>query len=589
VRLLQATVEAIAELLRDVGAEDAERDLAVLLARTAVQVGRADDGIAVVEGRRLGVEGPTLLLEDVDAPRLLQIELGELVGQRGGEARLPPARGSARNAPWISWLGPANPAALGKHLESLPPPWVRLLLTSSGMAPSARLFSVILAIGLAACSADGPDDGRPPYEPPDESDEGGDGKEDGISGSGNFGTGQITTLLKMSSHTLLFLFGKPGLDAPYEAYPGDNGWEPGASPITTGNAMRFIIDGDDYKRTLLEEIGAAESSVWINVFEWQDEANAREIADALIAARGRGVDVRVVVDNRHSSGHFQTSPVPGHSALSRMRNAGGEVRAVTYAGYRVNHRKIMIFDRTRAIVTGGNLGGNYLLPLSAGWTYHDAGVLLSGPAVADVAEVFANSYQRAGGTNLPSVTRAPAEVGEFADAFVQVLRHDAAGDRNIERELVQRIDAASWRVVLMNGFGMSSEIRDAAIRASERGVSVTWLWGSASKDTALMAQASFEDLRDGGVDIRRYPQPLHMKAYLADDVLIIGSSNLDGFSCWLNDEIALQIESAEMADAFWDRVAGPDLAASPVLVGDARDGSGWRDWAVENILEPIID
>jgi cardiolipin synthase A/B len=452
------------------------------------------------------------------------------------------------------------------------------------MQIAGRLLSATLILSLGACGQTEPvpyviHDGPLP-EP--------EGKADGA-GSGSFQAGQITVLLQLGAATLSHLFAKPRLHAPSERLPGANGWEPGASDVTTGNRLRFIVDGDEYRSTLLEHIAAAESSVWINVFEWQDEGTAGEIADALIAAARRGVDVRIVVDNRHASGHFKASPVPNHLHLSRMRDAGCQVLAVTYSGFRVNHRKIMIFDGSAAIVTGGNIGGNYLLPLSAGWTYHDAGVLVSGPAVGDIIDVFANSYRRAGGTGLPSVATPDATGGDFADAKVQVLRHDAASDRNIERELVQRINAASWRVVLVNGFGMSSEIRDAAIRAVARGVAVTWLWGSASNDATLMAQASFEDLRDRGVRIVRYPQPLHMKAYVADDTLIIGSSNLDGFSCWLNDEVALQIHSPRAVNELYHRVIGPDLAKSPVLVGKARNGSGWRDWAIEHLLEPIID
>ncbi len=461
------------------------------------------------------------------------------------------------------------------------------------MRRAKGFLCTILACALGACAPGDPGGEVIDDDTSDEidGDGDGDGKADGAGGggSGSFQAAQISTMLKLGAATLPFLFSKPDLNAPYESVPGANGWEHGASNITVGNDLRFIVDGDEYKSTLLEHIGAAESSVWINVFEWQDEANGREIADALIAAAERGVDVRVVVDNRHSSGDFKSSPVPRHASLQRMRDAGCEVLAVTYSGFRVNHRKIMIFDGGTAIVTGGNLGANYLLPLSAGWTYHDAGVLLSGPAVRDVIDVFANSYARAGGTNLPPVAASFPADGELAGAEVQVLRHDGGADRNIERELVQRIDAAAWSVVLINGFGMSRQIRDAAIRAAERGVGVTWLWGSASTETALMAQASFEDLRDAGVDLRRYGRPLHMKAYVADDTLIIGSSNLDGFSCWLNDEVALQIHSREAVDAFFERVVGPDLASSPVLIGDARPSSGWREWTIQHVLEPIID
>jgi cardiolipin synthase len=446
-----------------------------------------------------------------------------------------------------------------------------------------RSLSTLLALALAGCAGQDPAPAAMDVGP---------GKADGAgsgSASGSFEAGQISTLLELGASTLPYLFSKPDLDAPPESVPGANGSESGASDLSNGNSLSFVVDGDEIDRALLDHIHAAQSSVWINVFEWQDEATASAVADALIDAAGRGVDVRVVVDNRHASGDFKVTPVPSHPLLRRMQDAGCEVLAVTYSGYRVNHRKLMIFDGATAIVTGANVGGNYLLGLDAGWTYHDAGVVLSGPAVSDVLDVFADSYQRAGGANLPAQDRPPAVDGDFTDAEVQVLRHDAGADRNIERELVQRIDAAGARVVLVNGFGMSADVRAALIRAAQRGVAATWLWGSASDDSALMAQESFPDLRDAGVDIRRYGHPLHMKAYLADDTLIIGSSNLDGFSCWLNDEVALQIHSADAAAAFYDRVIGPDLDASPVLTGDAKSGAGWRGWTIQHVLEPLID
>lgn len=368
--------------------------------------------------------------------------------------------------------------------------------------------------------------------------------------------------------------------------------EAGASACTTQNHLELLVDGPEYQQRLIEQIDAAQSSVWLNAFQIQDDATSGTVIDALLRAHARGLDVRVVVDNRERSGDFPASA--HHNAqVERLRGAGIPVMRPTYDAYKVNHRKVTVIDGARAFVTGANIGASYLLPRENGWSYHDATIFMRGPGVQDVARVFIASWVDAGGERLAVPPQAAAEPNaSFASAEVQTVWHKGGSDRYIEREYVQRIDAARDRVVIVNGFSMTDEIVDAMIRAHDRGVAVTWIWGRASNDTQLMAQASIQRLLDHGIPVVRYEGPLHMKAGRFDDHVILGSSNVDGFSMWRNDEAVLQVRSSAFAAEVDTRIIQPMLVTAPRLTvapTDNLSGGTARNFAVREILTPLVN
>jgi cardiolipin synthase len=396
---------------------------------------------------------------------------------------------------------------------------------------------------------------------------------------------------------------RPPLNAVPEAKPSDHPNEPGVSPTTTGNEITPLVDGPAYKQALLASIASAKSSIWLETYEWQDNATGKEIAQAIVDAKkkakaeGRQLDVRLLYDNRANFAQLQqAAPKPNTPPplLADLEKEGCVVRQTDYSALRVNHRKLSVFDGETTYVGGQNLGDNYLLPTSAGWTYHDMTQKVVGPAAYDAASVFADSWYRAGGERLSLPSRPKPRTGVGASAEVQVIRHSGGMDRNIERELVQRMDSekgAGAEIVLANGFGMSDAIYEACKRARERGVKVTWLWGKASEASALMAQTRWADLQALGVDVRAYPGPLHMKAayFKNADCMIQGSSNLDGFSTMVNDEAVLQIHGGDVPADFYKTVLAPDMAKSPIVTGPvvaaATPGEAFEVRMVERIAD----
>jgi cardiolipin synthase len=387
------------------------------------------------------------------------------------------------------------------------------------------------------------------------------------------------------------VLGKPPLQAIPEPDPCVQVDEPGVSQCTTNNHLEILPSGVAYRDRLIAEIDTAQKSVWLNVFQIQGDPVAKSVTDALIRAHARGLDVRVVVDNRESSGDFKETHT--NDNVASLSAAGIPVMRPSYDGFKVNHRKVVIIDGTSGFATGANVGGSYMLPIDNGWSYNDAAIFMRGPGVQDMARVFIQSYVDAGGEALRLPPRPAAEpTAATANAQVQTVWHTAGADRFIEREYVQRIDAARERVVLVNGFSMTDSIVDALIRAHDRGVSVQWIWGRASADTQAMAGAGMQRLLDAGVPIMRYAGPLHMKLGVFDSHVILGSANLDGFSMWRNDEMVLQIGSAQFAQEIQAALVAPALARSTALTSVPTDGSGQtgaRAFVARNVITPLVN
>ena len=87
---------------------------------------------------------------------------------------------------------------------------------------------------------------------------------------------------------------------------------------------------------ILKAIDASTSSVRLSAFAF----SSRLIRNALIMAKRRGIDVRVVVDERHN---IDDDPKRiGRNALGALANAGIPVR--TNHDYRIHHDKFIVVD-----------------------------------------------------------------------------------------------------------------------------------------------------------------------------------------------------------------------------------------------------
>ena len=128
------------------------------------------------------------------------------------------------------------------------------------------------------------------------------------------------------------------LDAPMSAWLSKLTSE----PVTTGNKLELLVDGTEFYPVFRRLINDAQSSIDIGMSFWCDDEPGLQIAQDLIAARARGVRVRVIID------YFNFE---AHDRVYQMLERGG-VRPLLFNPPnwgldQINqhmHEKIMIVD-----------------------------------------------------------------------------------------------------------------------------------------------------------------------------------------------------------------------------------------------------
>jgi phosphatidylserine/phosphatidylglycerophosphate/cardiolipin synthase-like enzyme len=318
---------------------------------------------------------------------------------------------------------------------------------------------------------------------------------------------------------------------------------------------------------------------------------SERVADALIAAERRGVEVRVLVDAAPVGGRTAR----GAAALDRLVAAGVEVRVLggPRARFDYHHPKYAVVD-DRALVLTENwkpagVGGRS----SRGW-----GVVVDSASVAaDLAGLFRTDagaddavpwrrFRRGArfDTGRPAEGSYPSRFAPTDATAAEVRVLTAPG--NAESALVRVIDGAEGRVdVIQPTVGRrDGPLLRATIRAAERGVEVRVLvsgaWYAAEENTALVEWLNgVAERRDLPLTARiaepagRY-EKVHAKGVVADDTVVVGSLNWNENAVSENREVALAVRSEALATYFretfaadWQGGRGVDRRTWVVVAG----------------------
>jgi len=353
---------------------------------------------------------------------------------------------------------------------------------------------------------------------------------------------------------------------------------------TPGNAVSLFIDGDAAKPQLLGTLDAASKSICYETYNFlpHDEA-ATEVAAHLIAAKQRGVAVRVVVDS-FGSREFLLHPNP---TLRRLQEAG-----ITVCSYnRIDglddlrpdrdHRKCVVVDAQVALIGGMNTGEDFLGPLGGPHGRHDVLGRIVGPAVADALAAFSDSWQAAGGApfalgdvkadKAPALPSIPSRVTSRALALVapganlRLVTHAPGRDHNVRAAYLALIDHAKKQIDIENTYPLADDIADSLVAAAQRGVTVRYIVGTHDGVLGAAAETRFGRLLAAGVQIYLYPDRVHTKAMAVDgSVCTFGSANFDEVALVSNREIVAVVEDQAFTEQFDREVFTRDV------VGDAQ-------------------
>ncbi|HYW31519.1 MAG TPA: phospholipase D-like domain-containing protein [Gemmatimonas sp.] len=399
--------------------------------------------------------------------------------------------------------------------------------------------------------------------------------------------------------------------------------------------VRLLDDGEVAFREVVRGLDAATEEILVETYILRDDRIGETVQTALAAAARRGVRVYVLADAVGSLGTDDSfwTELEAQGVTLRLFH---RFRHVPLQVLRRDHRKIIVIDRKVAFTGGMNIGEEYGSSITKHKdAWRDTFMRVEGSVARELASVFAEGWDRANGPTLPGLEYvswsddglAPSTDASHAPRESRLLalvdrsigrRRDRRRGRRVRRaEAVDNpseTDSAGGVLVLDSRPGrgqretlavMSAMVGGARQRlwvttpyfapptraltllagAASRGVDVRLLLPSERTDMALVrhaAHGAYTRMLRSGVRVFEYERAvLHAKTAVVDGYAsIVGSSNLDFRSFWLNAECNLLI---------FDGACGRSLEET-----FEKDCSGSREitlaeWRKRGLMHRVLD
>jgi cardiolipin synthase len=320
-----------------------------------------------------------------------------------------------------------------------------------------------------------------------------------------------------------------------------------------GNAVEVITDTNRAYGLQEQAIRDAKNHIHLEYYIFQPDETGLRFRDLLIAKAREGVRVRFLYD---AVGSLRL----GRQFLKPMRDAGIQAECFLpvnplrrrWVFNLRNHRKLLVVDGEVGFTGGVNVGNEYIGHKSHFGYWRDTHMILRGPAVLQLQQVFAQDWFFASDEELVAPELYPP-AGEPGDQIVQVLASGPDLPVEVCHELFFSAISAARRHVQIEScyFVPPDSILVALISAAHRGVDVQIILPerSAHLTALLAAQSYYQELLSAGVQIFEYTEGLmHSKMMTIDgEWSYVGSANLDNRSLRLNFEVGAVLYGPRMA------------------------------------------
>lgn len=362
-------------------------------------------------------------------------------------------------------------------------------------------------------------------------------------------------------------------------------------PWRGGNQFCLRVDGADFFPRMLAAIEGAQRSVDMEIYLAASGVVFTRFADALIAAAGRGVRVRVLLDD---FGSLQLDL----QDRTRLIHAG--VRLAFYNRLRWreglrnlfrDHRKLLLVDETVAFTGGAGLTDEFLNGQGRGPPWHEMVVEIRGPVLADWRFLFERTWR-----GLGLMWRAPEPDAIIATQAAQqrgcVVASNGPQAHHVMQSLHRRLKHVRERAWLVTPYFVPSwKLRRRLVQAVKRGVDVRVLVPGPHTDHPALRQASrrfYTKLLRQRVRIFEYqPRFIHAKVALCDQWVTVGSTNFDRWNFHWNLDANQEVEDAGFA-AQTIAILEEDFAQSLELHYDQWQRRPWW-WRTLEALTGTLD
>lgn len=318
-------------------------------------------------------------------------------------------------------------------------------------------------------------------------------------------------------------------------------------PLTVGNSITPYDGGRSAYDAMVAAIDDAKSTVALTTYIFQADQAGRKIIAALVRARERGLDVKVLVDAVGNM--YGLRPV---SNLLRRNNIDVAVFNPARFSWRLaffnlrTHRKLLILDGKRAFAGGMNIRKHHLDDAVKGQKVRDTHFGLEGPIVGQMTEAFADDWVFSNQAELdPKIWMPPLD--HRPGTIVARSIPDGPDEPLQKTSMVMESALASARkhVQILTPYFLPEQALVAALRqAALRGVKIDIVFPAKSNLPffSLAALAGIRPLIEAGCGVHLSPAPFdHSKLMIVDGTWVMfGSSNWDARSLKLNFEFNVE-------------------------------------------------
>ena len=299
---------------------------------------------------------------------------------------------------------------------------------------------------------------------------------------------------------------------------------------------------------LIEKINAAQTSIHIAAFEF----NLTPVAEALIAAKQRGVDVRWVTDDEHG---LEADEEPDRGQFAMLQEAGIEVRADTRSA--LMHNKFWIFDGQIVWTGSTNVTENGV------FDQDNNVIVIQSPELAAIYEgEFQEMWDGQFGPRSPSTLDQQVVTVNGSRIVVVFTSEDPA----LENAIVPIVQSANQSIRFLAFSFTDFPLADAMSQRFKAGVDVAGVFEKVGSETEA---AELRTLMCRSVPVKQDGNPgfLHHKVIVVDErIVITGSLNFSTNAEENNDENVIIIDNPEIArlylqefDRVWNLAEDPEV------------------------------
>jgi cardiolipin synthase len=395
--------------------------------------------------------------------------------------------------------------------------------------------------------------------------------------------------------------------------------------------IRLLQGGAELFPELIRAIDAAHLEVRMETYIFEFDASGRQVAQALVRAAGRGVQVYLTMDG------VGTPELPpewarqfaGSGVCWRIYMPLGRLGVFIPSRWRRLHRKLCVIDAGVLFCGGINILDDCHDP-AYGWLTQprlDFAVRVTGPLVHEALETMTRFWWRmtvtsdvrdrefqavwqalqerlraalseraathAASAQAASHAAPPGSLRSRGARADLVLRDNLRHRRRIERAYLRAIGAARREVIIANAYFLpGARLRKALMLAARRGVRVRLLL-QGRYEYFLQYHAArpvYGALLDAGVEIHEYAASfLHAKVAVVDmRWATVGSSNLDPLSLLLAREANIVVRDAGFAGLLRDRLEQAMADGGHRVDATAYVNRSWRVRVLEALALAMV-